>query len=209
MGIAAEAGDLAGILAYPFAERPSRAALIVGPHPLMGGRVGNNVVRGVGRGLAERGLVSLRFEFSGAGVTAEIMDQFWRTGKAPDDPQRATDARVALDWLMGVTEGSIVLVGYSFGASLLGALLDEPRVRGLALIGATFAQHDYTSAAVSGIPKLLIAADNDFATPIETTRQWHLAAAEATRLVVLPSTDHFYRSQEDRIAEEILKWLPF
>lgn len=199
--------QLPGVLAYPFVGFPGRAALVVGPHPLMGGRLENNVVRGVGRGLAENGLVSLRFQFSDAATSPEVMEKFWQTGHAPDDPRRADDAAAAFAWFAALCRGPMILVGYSFGASLLAALLNE-RIGGVILIGATLAQHDYTALAASTVPKLLIAADNDFATPLTTTQNWFESAAVPKRLIVVPAAEHFYRGQESRIVEEIVRWLP-
>jgi alpha/beta superfamily hydrolase len=135
------------------------------------------------------------------------MEEFWKTGRAPDDPHRRDDAAAAFDWLRALTDRPIVPVGYSFGASLLGGLLDG-QTRGVVLIGATFAQHEYGELASCGVPKLLIAADNDFATPLSITQQWFAAASEPKRLVVVPAAEHFYRGQEDRIVEEIMAWLP-
>lgn len=205
--IPADAGRLDGVLAYPFAGKPARAALIVGPHPLMGGRLENNVVRQVGRGLAERGLLTLRFKFGGGGTSADVMQEFWNTGCAPDDPRRQDDAAAACAWLRSRYDVKTLLVGYSFGASLLAPLLDG-RTRGVALIGATFAQHDYASLAACDVPKLVIAADNDFATPLPTTQAWCDVASGPTRLVVVPAAEHFYRGQEGRIVKEVLQWFP-
>ena len=198
---------LAGVLAYPLAGKPDRAALIVGPHPLMGGRLENNVVRGVGRGLAENGLLTLRFQFTGAETSPAVMERFWQTGVAPDDPRRADDARSAATWLSGPMPGPQLLVGYSFGASLLSELLDNA-TSGTVLIGPTLAQHDYTPLATSALPKLIIAADNDFATPLTTTQAWFETAVPPKQLVIVPAAEHFYRGQEQRIVEEIVKWMP-
>lgn len=207
--VSVPAGDgvLAGVLAYPFAAGPEGSALVVGPHPMMGGRVDNNVVRAVGRGLAEHGFTSLRFEFGGEGPSAETMESFWETGHAPDDAGRGRDVLAAFDWLEGIHGAPIVAVGYSFGASLLSELVIARPVSHVALVGATFAQHDYKALAASGVPKLLIAADNDFATPIETTRAWFRRAAGPKRLVVVPAAEHFYLGQEERIVREVLSWI--
>lgn len=198
---------LDGVLAYPLVGQPTRAALVVGPHPLMGGRLENNVVRGVGRGLAEHGWLTLRFEFTGAATSPEVMEAFWKTGRAPDDPQRADDAQAALDWFRQTAAAPLVLIGYSFGASLLAELV-QAHVIGVVMIGATLAQHDYSALARLPVRKLVIAADNDFATPLETTRRWWHAAAEPKRLVVIPAAEHFYRGQEEEIVAEIVSWLP-
>jgi len=173
----------------------------------MGGRLENNVVRHVGRGLAEHGFATLRFRFAGTGATSDVMDRFWKTGRAPEDPQRASEAAAAHAWLITLCGEATILVGYSFGASLLADLV-TPRTRGVVLIGATLAQHDYAALADRPIPKLLIAADNDFATPLPTTETWFANAADPKQLVVMPSAEHFYRGQEGRIVEEIMQWLP-
>ena len=202
------AGDdvLSGVLAYPFAGRPERGALVVGPHPLMGGRLNNNVVRAVARGLAEQAFLALRFEFGGGGPTPAAMETFWQTGHAPDDPCRADDTRAACAWLRQWHTGPIIAVGYSFGASLLGEILGTGTLTHLVLIGATLAQHDYAAVAASPLPKLLITADNDFATPLAVTRAWFERAAEPKTLVVVPAAEHFYRQQETRLVAEIVQW---
>jgi alpha/beta superfamily hydrolase len=205
--IAAPAGALAGVLAYPLAGAPTSAGLVIGPHPQMGGRLENNVVRAVGRGLAECGRLALRFAYAGAAPTAESMDAFWRTGHAPEDPQRMHDALAAARWLRNLNPSAVVLVGYSFGASLLAPLLDQLPVVGIVLISPTLVQHDFSALAICRVPKLLIVSDNDFATPLETARGWFSACAESKTLAILPSAEHFFRGQEQSLVNEIARWL--
>ncbi len=206
VSIPAGAGSLDGVLAYSFAGRPQRAALVVGPHPMMGGRIENNVIRAVGRGLAEHGFVTLRFRFSGEGPSAEVMNAFWKTGHAPDDPQRAMDTAAASRWLEDTHPAPTVAIGYSFGASLLAPLCADPRISHIVMIGATLAQHDYGPIAASSLPKLVITADNDFATPLKQTRVWFDRANEPKRLAIIEAAEHFYRGQEPRLVSEILDW---
>ena len=59
--------QLHGELAYPEAGCARGAVVIAGPHPLLGGNLRNNVVRGIGDGLARHGLLTLRFDYRGAG----------------------------------------------------------------------------------------------------------------------------------------------
>jgi len=204
--IPAEVDELGGVLAYPFVGRPERVALVVGPHPMMGGRIENNVARAVGRGLAEHGFVTLRFRFGGAGPSAEIMGEFWRTGHAPDDPRRVGDAVTAFQWLKLTHPAPTVAIGYSFGASLLSALCGDSQISHLVMIGATLAQHDYEAIAACTKPKLVITADNDFATPLDATQAWFERADEPKRLVMIEAAEHFYRGQEQRLVSEILDW---
>lgn len=207
VAIDAAHGELAGVLAYPLAGVPTRAALVVGPHPLMGGRLENNVVRSVARGLAEYGLTTLRFAFAGDGPTSEVMDEFWRTGHAPDDPARVDDARSAAIWFAHNVIGPTVLVGYSFGASILAEMIDLVGATQLVLICPTIAHHDFTEVARSSLPKLVIASNNDFATPLDAVETWAARCAGDANLIVLESAEHFFRGQEDRLVGEITTWL--
>ena len=90
---------------------------------------------------------------------------------------------------------------------VLGGLLAKGAA-GLVLIGPTLAQHDFKPISASAIPKLIVGADNDFATPLETTNGWFSACAPPKQLVIVPAAEHFYRGQEDRIVKEILQWMP-
>ena len=198
---------LSAVLSYPFADAPRGAALVAGPHPLMGGGLQNNVVRAVARGMAEHGFVALRFAYGGAGPTAQTMQEFWRTGNAPDDPNRVDDARAALTYLTSVCHGPAVLIGYSFGASVLGALLSESSPSHLVLIGPTLCQHSFAGVQGSAIPKLVIAGNNDFATPLDSTRTWFDKAGFPKKLVIIEAGEHFYRGLEDRVVAEIIQWL--
>ncbi len=207
VSITSQRASLNGVLAYPFGAAPELAALVVGPHPMMGGRLDNNVVRATARGMAERGGVSLRFEFGGDGASAEVMEAFWQTGHAPDDPLRTEDTLAACAFLREVKSLPTVAIGYSFGASLLACLVGKPWISHLVLLGATLEHHDYSSISQSPLPKLVIAGDNDFATPLATTQQWFEAAIEPKRLVTLEAGEHFYRNQEDAIIREIVRWV--
>src|SRR5208283_5387543 len=83
---------LEGELAYSDLLPPNGAAVIAGPHPLLGGNMHNNVVRCLGDGLAEHGLATLRFNYRGVGGSegpaidvTEHLAQFWRTSHVADE----------------------------------------------------------------------------------------------------------------------------
>lgn len=205
--IDSETSHLSAVLAYPFDSAPRGAALVAGPHPLMGGGLQNNVVRSVARGLAEYGLVSLRFAYGGPGASHETIQEFWQTGHAPEDTRRAVEAHDALSYLLSVCSEPMVLLGYSFGAAVIGELLHEMVPKGLVLIGPTLSQHSFDAIQESPVPKLLITADNDFATSLDRTRTWFAAARSPKKLVIVEAGEHFYRGLEDRLVAEIVQWL--
>jgi len=198
---------LPAVLAYPFAEAATRAVLVAGPHPLMGGGLENNVVRSVARGMAEHGFIYLRFAYGGPGPSSDTVREFWQTGHAPQDPHRGVEARDALEYLRSVCCEPAVLVGYSFGASVIGALLGDPTPSHIVLIGPTLAQHSFDAIQNSAVPKLVITADNDFATPLECTQRWFEGAQSPKKIVIVEAGEHFYRDLEERLVKEILQWL--
>jgi alpha/beta superfamily hydrolase len=119
---------LEGELAYGEADAPGGAVLIASPHPLLGGHMGNNVVRCLGDGLARRGYVTLRFNYRGVGGsegppvdTAAHLARFWETSRVPDEAHHRDDLAAALDFLRGAAGDGLPLAiaGYSYGCSLL------------------------------------------------------------------------------------------
>lgn len=205
--IVCEPSSLSGVLAYPFDSDIRGAALVAGPHPLMGGSLQNNVVRSVGRGLAAHGYVSLRFSYGGDGVSATSMQRFLQTGHAPEDPERAVEACAALRLLRSICPKPLMLAGYSFGAAVIDQLVHDAKPSRLVLIGPTLRQHQFDTIQQSTINKLIITGDNDFATPLELTHSWFAAAHEPKKLVTFAASEHFYRGCENQLVAEIIQWL--
>ena len=100
-----------------------------------------------------------------------------------------------------------LLVGYSFGAAIAGMLFEEIAPAQIVVISPTLTHHDLDGLARSTLAKLVIASDNDFATPLSTVEDSVKRCVDPTKLVVLPSAEHFFRDQEERLVDEIVQWL--
>ena len=202
------AGDcrLEGELAYPPGE-PAGMVVLAGPHPLLGGNMHNNVVRGLGDGLARHGLATLRFNYRGVGGSdgpaadvAASLAAFWQTSRAPDEPHYQADLNAACTFLRSTAGHDLPLglVGYSFGCTLLPAAL--PAGGGAAvfvLVAPTVGAHDYAGFETVGHPKLVIAPEGDFATDPELLAGW-FARLPCRKELVEPRLDsHFFRGHED------------
>jgi alpha/beta superfamily hydrolase len=196
---------LEGELAYPEWDPPVAAALLVGPHPLLGGDMRNNVVRGLGDGLARRGFVTLRFNYHGAGRgegpaadVAANLARFWETSHVPDEAEHRDDLRAALDLLRAVAGPGLTpaLVGYSYGCSLLPAVARGDRAASV-LIAPTVGSHDYEGFAEVAGPKLVIASEGDFAADAARLARWFDGLPEPKRLVRPRLDGHFFRGHED------------
>jgi alpha/beta superfamily hydrolase len=194
---------LEGELAYPAAE-PVGMAVLAGPHPLLGGTVHNNVVRGLGDGLARCGLATLRFNYRGVGGSdgaatdlAEQLTAFWRTSRAPDEPHYRDDLVAAVAFLRAAVgrDLPLALVGYSFGCTLLPAI--PAAAAALVLVAPTVGTHDYADFAAVAGPKLVIAPEDDFAADAGRLTTW-FAGLPGRRQLVRPRLDsHFFRGHED------------
>jgi len=214
---------LEGELAYSETALPQGAVVLAGPHPLLGGTMHNNVVRGLGDGLSRHGLVTLRFNYRGVGASegppvdvAEHLARFWETSHVPDEIAYRDDLVGAIAYLRSVAgpELPLALVGYSFGCTLLpaGLLPSSPLapvlrgegsgVRGamatapLVLIAPTVGTHDYEAFAEITNPKLVIAPEGDFATDAGGLVRWFDGLPQPKELVRPRLDSHFFRGHE-------------
>jgi alpha/beta superfamily hydrolase len=204
---------LEGELAYPEDEVPAGAAVVAGPHPLLGGDMGNNVVRGLTEGLAARGVVALRFNYRGVGRSegpavdaAAHRARLWATSHVDDERDFGFDLAAARNFLCSVApESPTAVMGYSFGCSL------PPHASGpaepLVLVAPTVGVHDYN--AYDGLinPLLVIASENDFAAAADRLRGWFNRLRAPKRLLQPRLDDHFFRGHEDWLAETTFAFL--
>jgi alpha/beta superfamily hydrolase len=205
---------LEGRLAYPEGDAVRGAAVVAGPHPLLGGDFNNNIVTALTSGLARRGLVTLAFNYRGVGRSdgqpADVrthLAEFWATSHINAEPGFGDDLLAATAYLRSVVGDSarLGLVGYSFGCSLLpgAAGSNEPVV----LIAPTVGTHEYDSFEGCGGPKLVIAPDGDFAADATGLRQWFRHLPEPKRLLRGRWDDHFFRGHEVWLTETVAGFL--
>jgi alpha/beta superfamily hydrolase len=206
---------LQGELTYPEEGRPAGAVVLAGPHPLLGGNMDNNVVRGLAAGLAERGLAALRFDYCGVGgsegprvTLAGHLAAFWQHSRLPDEPERRRDLAGAVDFLSVACPGvPLALVGYSFGCSLLTHAAPPDIAVPLVLIAPTVGTHDLDALADLPHPKLVIAPEGDFAAGAAKQEAW-LERLAGPKEVVRPRLDgHFFRGHEGWLVEAVSTFL--
>ncbi len=209
---------LHGRLAYPEDGPVCGAAVLAGPHPLLGGHMDNNVVRALAEGLACRGLATLRFDYHGVGRSegppADLtrhLAAFWRTGHAPDELGMAREVEAAAAQLRQATgpRPPLALIGYSFGC----ALLPHTHLPGtesrppLILIAPTTARHDYSPYQSLENPMLVIASAGDFASDAGRLRHWFGGRPAPSRLIEQPLDNHFFRGHEAWLVETVSEYL--
>ena len=203
---------LAGELSYPD-DSCSACALLLNPHPMMGGRMDNNLVEALASGLAYHGISALRFDYSGVGESegAEIdiarsMNRFWATGHAPEDERFVEDACAANEWLCATLLTPAFLIGYSFGAHVAACVCnaDTP---GIAMISPTLAQHSFESLDVYPFPIHVVYSSDDFATDVDVTETWIASMGHRGTCTRFDDVNHFFRGQEHAVVKDCASWI--
>jgi alpha/beta superfamily hydrolase len=207
---------LEGVLAYPGCGMPTSTWLLLVPHPHMGGRMDNNVIRHLARRGAEEGAATLRFNWRGVG-DSEIdlpdgvgrFDYFAALERDRSYADLLPDALAAFDALQRSVPkaGQRVVVGYSLGSILAGML--APRVAATHVVGVSppTARASLAAWREVGVPKLLMAGDADFAFDREALDSEVAHMPGESRFLSLPGADHFHRQEEERVYRAIARWL--
>jgi alpha/beta superfamily hydrolase len=186
-------GDLKleGLLTLPEGGAPG-AAVVCHPHPMYGGSMYNNVVEAVLEVLWRRQFATLRFNFRGVGDSE---------GEYDGGEGELDDVREAVAFLAGKAGvKSVVLAGYSFGASVsLRAGLTDPAVDRLVLVALPVAGMTGPSDSTSK-PVLLVSGDRDSYSPLEPLRTLAGKLGSRARLEILAGADHFFGGYEARLS---------
>jgi len=206
--------QLEGELVYLENSPAISAAVVAGPHPLLGGTIRNNVVTGLADGLARRQVATLRFNYRGTGDSegpradmVQNLAEFWATSHVPEEPAFRDDLAAAIDFLRESLGGYLLpcLVGYSFGCSLFAGAA-EPDTP-LVLVAPTVGTHDYTAFQTISNPILVIASEDDFAANAARVRPWFDALRCPKQFIQGPFDNHFFRGHEDWLAETVFGFL--
>jgi uncharacterized protein len=206
---------LHGELAYPEAGSALGTVVVAGPHPLLGGNMRNNVVRCLGDGLAQRGLITLRFDYRGVGRSqgpsvdvARHLAEFWQSSHAPGEMDFWQDVQAAAEFVQRAAPGlPLALVGYSFGCALLPCVRTQEVLAALVLIAPTVAKHKYDSYLSVTSPLLVVASEDDFATDAQRLEDWFGTLAMPRQLVRQRCDNHFFRGHEDWLVETVIQFL--
>jgi alpha/beta superfamily hydrolase len=177
------AGRLEGILETP--PSPRFAALVLHPHPLLGGTMHNHATYRIAKAACRAGGAALRIQFRGVGRSE---------GKHTGGPGELADARAALLWLSGRMPGLPLLTGgMSFGcwiALQLGCA--EPEVQGI--LAAGVASRTLSLGFLPGCPKRVAAiqaAADEFGS-VEEVKALMAGPAGERQLTIVAGATHLF-----------------
>lgn len=197
MKIPVSHGWLEAVLREPD-EAPRGAAVVCHPHPLHGGTMHTKAVYRAAQGLNDAGLVALRFNFRGVGIS---------TGSYDEGHGERDDLRAALDWLEERYPSlPLVVGGFSFGSMVgLGVGADDPRVVALLGLGlpVKMEAYDYAYLADADKPILVVQGEDDeFGSGPEVAEALAPLGPHIT-LVRLSGADHYFVRRLDELRETV------
>ena len=198
-----------GLLSVPPHARCS--ALLLHPHPGRGGDMYNAFIASIFVLLRNRGVATLRFNFSTGEDETDETDETDKPADAEDDLEallrcNKAEAQAAVELLRGkMPEGApVVLVGFSWGAVISLALArDDPqRIQALALVAPPInvlppAMHP-SRGDFARWPILLTAGDADEYCDVGRLRA--IAGGAATTCLVLEGVTHFLHGETAQAA---------
>lgn len=198
--IPAPHGRLEGILKEPD-EKFRGVALVAHPHPLGGGTMHNKVVFRASAGLLDAGLVTLRFNFRGVGLSTGTHDE----GRGEQD-----DIRTALDFLSeNYPHEPITFAGFSFGTRFgTPVAMEDNRVVRLISIGTPVDKYDFDFLHDCEKPILFVHGDNDEFGKVEKLKELFesLTKTDDKELVIFENCGHFFDKHLNQLRDAIKNW---
>ena len=160
------------------------------PHPQLGGDMRVPVIEALFERLCRSGMAVLRFDFRGVGRSEGSHDE----GRG-----ERLDVAAAVAALADRLDGApVVAAGYSFGADVALAV-DDATIAGWFAAAPPLRLFDEPAAAADARPKLLAIPQHDQFNPPDRARPL-VDGWTATRLEIVPGTDHFLAGRADRVA---------
>jgi uncharacterized protein len=198
--IPAPHGRLEAILKEPD-EKFRGVALVAHPHPLFGGTMHNKVVFRAAAGLLDAGLVALRFNFRGVGLSTGIYDE----GRGEQD-----DIRTALDFLSeNYPHEPITFAGFSFGSRFgTPVALEDERVVRIISLGTPIDKYDYSYLPNCEKPILFVHGDKDEFGTVENLEKLYnsLHKTSDKKMVVFENCGHFFDKHLNELRQTIADW---
>ncbi len=191
-----------GVVATPDDDAgPYPGVVMCHPHPLFGGNMDNNVVLAVTSELVQQGFATLRFNFRGVGNSE---------GEHTKGELEHQEVLGALDFMKAwkdVDAGTLGLVGYSFGTSvILGSAEVQKRPKVFALISPPLRALESTPLKKDKRPKLIISGDKDKLVQSEGLQPALDSFSHPPTLQVVEGADHFWGGKESQLVGPVSRF---
>ncbi|MBV9859307.1 MAG: alpha/beta hydrolase [Alphaproteobacteria bacterium] len=176
-------------------------ALVLHPHPLRGGSMGNKIVYTLYQSFVRRGFSTLRFNFRGVGRSQGSFDR----GEG-----ELSDAASALDWLQTYNPNapSCWIAGFSFGAWIgMQLLMRRPEIEAFIAVAPPANHYDFTFLAPCPSSGLILHGDQDTHVPIESVQKLVHKLSHQRDIKIdfrkIAGADHSFLERVDALATHV------
>ncbi len=202
--ISGPAGRLEG--RYHHSRQPQAPiAVLLHPHPELGGTMNNKVVFTLYQTFVRRGFSTLRFNFRGVGRSQGGFDR----GEG-----ELTDAAAALDWLQTYNPNATAswVAGFSFGAWIgMQLLMRRPELHSFVSVAPPAHTYDFTFLAPCPSSGLIVQGDHDELVPTEAVAKLANKLSNQRDIKVehrlVQGANHFFHHHLDQLVGAVEDYL--
>lgn len=180
-------------------------AIVMHPHPLMGGTMNNKVTFAMYQAFAQRGFSVIRFNFRGVGASQGVFDK----GEG-----ELSDAAAALDWMQAINPNApfVWTAGFSFGAWVsMQLLMRRPEIKGYISVAPPANEFDFTFLAPCPQSGLIIHGGKDNLVPRTHVDQMvdRLRAQKGISVDYrcVEDSNHFFTNHSDHVVTHMHDYL--
>ena len=173
-----------------------RGVVVTHPHPLYGGSMHNNVVKGIVRAYREKGHSTLRFNFRGVERSE---------GNHDNGIGEQEDVRAAISFVSDLGMEDIDLAGYSFGAwvNAMG-LRTFNEIDRMFMVSPPVGLLDFEPLTYNEKIRLVIGGSLDDIAQVKAIEEKVPIWNPEAKLHVIHGADHFYQGNMDEM-ETVIK----
>ena len=178
-------------------NRKEACVVICHPHPLYCGNMHNNVVDAIEEGFSSKGFTTLKFNFSGVGMSGGFYDE--GEGEVADLIASWDFLKARLD-----DDAYIMLAGYSFGAWICSkAAVKVNNIAAMFLVAYPFAFYETTELKQFNKKIYFVGGEYDYISPVDALLKFYKEFPVVEKYLKIIPTDHFYGRKEQEIIEFI------
>jgi len=191
--------ETASLLCDLLQPMPEQALLILHPHPLHGGTMGNKVVTTIARVARDAGLPAVAFNFRGAGRSEGV----WDHGEG-----ELMDAFHVASLMVRHGVSKLCLAGFSFGGSIAARLIQTIRNEGLNVevidliqVAPAVENFPIEHSALGNVPRTVIYNEDDDV--VDPQAIYAYAIGVQAQLIHATTGGHFFHGELTRLKEVI------
>jgi alpha/beta superfamily hydrolase len=186
-------------------EASAPIALLLHPHPLLGGTMNNRIVFALYQTYQRRGFSVLRFNFRGVGRSQ---------GRFDSGQGELSDAASALDWMQTINPNASAcwIAGYSFGAWIgMQLMMRRPEISGFISVAPPAGTLDFSFLAPCPASGLIVHGQQDEVVPSQAAAKLAQKLSNQKKVVVdfkeVPGADHTFAQQLKELVAAVNAYL--